>query len=163
MSRLFSQALVEEFSATTSLAGEPCAQLNVMPTPHKFWRSDKTMEPSQLSRFGLKCAPLTADRGEELLTSFRAAFPARTSAHLEAAPKSKERDPAFGKTWRESSARVDLPTSTWRTHHCLWDEALQWSSVTLPAWGLMRVGALPPNKGAAAYRHSAPRRTDRVK
>ena len=142
MSWLFSQALVEEYSAATSLAGEQCAPLNVMPTPHRFWRNDKTMESSQLSRFGLKCVPLTADRGEELLTSFRAAFRAKTSAPREAAPASKVSDPAYGKKWRESSARFDLPTLTWRTHHCLWDEVLQWSSVTLPAWGLMRHGVV---------------------
>lgn len=41
MSWLFSQALAEEFSAETSLAGEQFAQLNVMPTPHKFSRNDK--------------------------------------------------------------------------------------------------------------------------
>ncbi|WP_227628725.1 DNA cytosine methyltransferase [Klebsiella pneumoniae] len=51
MSWLFSQALAEEYSADTSLAGEQFAQLNVMPTPHKFSRNDKTMEFSSLSRF----------------------------------------------------------------------------------------------------------------
>ncbi len=56
MSWLFSQALAEEYSADTSLAGEQFAQLNVMPTPHKFSRNDKTMEFSSLSRFGLTCS-----------------------------------------------------------------------------------------------------------
>ena len=39
MSWLFSQALVEEYSAVTCSDGEPCAQLNVMPTPQPFWRN----------------------------------------------------------------------------------------------------------------------------
>ena len=78
MSWLFSQALVEAFSGDTSLGGEPCAPLNVMPTQHKFWRLDKTMEPSRLSRFGLTCAVLTEARGAELLRSFLAGFPAPT-------------------------------------------------------------------------------------
>lgn len=43
MSWLFSQALAEEYSVDISLAGEQFAQLNVMPTPHKFSRNDKTM------------------------------------------------------------------------------------------------------------------------
>lgn len=79
MSWLFSQALVEEYSEGTCLAGEPCAQLNVMPTPHKFWRNDKTMEFSSLSQFGLTLRVLTDEDGEELLMSFLAAFPVRTS------------------------------------------------------------------------------------
>ena len=44
MSWLYSQALVEEYLGEHCLGGEPFAQLNVMPTPHKFWRNDKTME-----------------------------------------------------------------------------------------------------------------------
>jgi hypothetical protein len=36
MSWLFSQALVEEYSAGTCLDGEQSAQLNVMPTPLRF-------------------------------------------------------------------------------------------------------------------------------
>lgn len=75
MSWLFSQALVAEYSAATSLDGAPSAPLSVMPTPHRFWRNDKTMEPSQLSLFGLTCAVLTEDHGEALLMWFRGGFP----------------------------------------------------------------------------------------
>src|SRR5687768_17477186 len=56
MSWLFSQALVEEYSAASCSDGEQSAQLNVMPTQHKFWRNDKTMEFSRLSQFGLTCS-----------------------------------------------------------------------------------------------------------
>lgn len=63
MSWLFSQALAEEYSAGISLAGAQFAQLNVMPTLHKFSRNDKMMEFSYLSRFGLTCAVLTESRG----------------------------------------------------------------------------------------------------
>ena len=78
MSWLFSQALAEEYSAGTSLDGEQFAPLSVTHTQHKFWRNDKTMEFSDLSRFGLTCAVLTGNRGEELLISFLADFHART-------------------------------------------------------------------------------------
>ena len=71
MSWLFSQALVAAYSADCSPDGTPCAPLSVMPTQHKFWRNDKTMEPSQLSRFGLTCAVLTEDHGVALLTWFQ--------------------------------------------------------------------------------------------
>jgi site-specific DNA-cytosine methylase len=79
VSWLFSQALVEEYSAGTSLAGEPSSQLNVMPTQHKFWRNDKMMDSFDLSRFGLTLQLLTDAHGAELLTSFLAGFPAKTS------------------------------------------------------------------------------------
>ncbi len=90
MSWLFSQALAEEYSADTSLAGEQFAQLNVMPTPHKFSRKDKMMEFSDLSRFGLTCAVLTENHGEELLMSFLEGFHVRHLAkHQEAGLQQK--------------------------------------------------------------------------
>ena len=80
MSWLFSQALVEAYSEGFSLGGEPCVQLNVMPTLHPFWHRDKTMESWSPSQFGLTCRPLTEDLGAALLMWFRAGFPAKTSA-----------------------------------------------------------------------------------
>ncbi len=136
MSWLFSQALVAEYSAATCWDGAPSAPLSVMPTQHKFWRNDKTMEPSQLSRFGLTCAALTEDRGEDLLTWFRADSRVRTYQLLGMVQESTEHDRGCGSTWLESSARYDLASSSWRTHRCLWEEDLPWSSVTLPSWGM---------------------------
>lgn len=136
MSWLFSQALAAEYSAATSSDGAPSAPLSVMPTPHRFWRNDKTMEPSQLSRFGLTCAVLTVDLGEALLTWFREDFRARTSPRLEMESELKVADQASGEKWLELSVKYDLTSSSWRTHLCLWDEALPWSSVTLPNWGM---------------------------
>ena len=82
MSWLFSQALVAAYSEGTSLAGEPCAALNVMPSPHPFWRNDKPIDASTLSRFGPTCRVLTAESGAALLTSYLAASRARTEAEL---------------------------------------------------------------------------------
>jgi len=149
MSWLFSRALVEEFSEATCSAGVPSAPLNVMPTPHKFWRNDKTMEPSQLSRFGLTCAVLTEDLGEALLTWFREASRVRTYQPQEMAPGLMVSAQASGGKWLESSARYDRDASTWRTHHCLFDEVLPWSSVILPNWGMTLDGVLwePPISG----------------
>jgi len=78
MSWLYSQALVEAFWEESSLDGEPFAQLNVTPTPHKFWHNGKTMDVSNLSRFGLTCRVLTEQHGAELLTWFRGASRAKT-------------------------------------------------------------------------------------
>lgn len=142
MSWLFSRALAEEFSPTNFAATAPFAQLNVMPTLQPFWRNDKMMEPSRFSRFGLTYAPLTVECGEALLTSFRAAFRARTSAPREVETASKGHALGFGRKWLESSVRFDRSSSEWRTHRCLWAEALPWYSVTLPHSGLMRDGVV---------------------
>lgn len=142
MSWLFSRALVEEYSPATCSDGARCAQLSVMPTPHRFWRKDKPMDYSRLSQFGLTCAALTVDAGEELLTSFLEAFRARTYQAPDPAPVSKERAPDSGKKWLESSVRYCRATSTWKTHQCLWAEDLHWSSASLPKWGMTRSGVL---------------------
>ena len=115
MSWLFSQALVAGFSQATCSDGEPLPPLSVMPTQHKFWRTNKTLEPSGLSRFGLTCAVLTADRGAELLTWYLAAFRARTSALPARAQESTAPAAECGATWRASWAKFDPVSSTWRT------------------------------------------------
>ncbi|ALU60922.1 hypothetical protein ACA40_14025 [Pseudomonas syringae pv. lapsa] len=119
MSWLFSQALVAEFSAATCSAGAPSAPLSVMPTQHKFWRNDKTMEPSQLSRFGLTCAVLTESLGADLLTWFLADSRAKTYQLPGMAQGSTGPGLGSGVKWRESWARYDLQSSTWKTHLCL--------------------------------------------
>lgn len=136
MSWLFSQALAEEYSAATCSDGTQYAQLNVMPTPHKFSRNDKMMEFSDLSRFGLTCAALTESHGEELLTSFLAASRARTSAQMVMVPASMGAAPDCGQKWRELSVKYDLNSSAWKIHHDLEEKGLPWSSVTLPKWGM---------------------------
>ena len=142
MSWLFSQALVEEYSAVTCWDGVPSAPLSVMPTQHKFWRSDKTMDACDLSQFGLTCAVLTDGHGEELLTSYLEDSRARMSAPPVLDKDSMASVPAFGAKWRELSVRYDPGTSSWRTHRSLWDEDLSACSLTLPRWGSMRDGVL---------------------
>jgi hypothetical protein len=142
MSWLFSQALVAEYSEVISSDVAPSAPLSVMPTPHKFWRNDKTMDCSRLSRFGLTCAVLTDGHGEALLIWFREDFLARTSPPQATVWASQEPAPDCGVKWHELPMRYDRATSNWRTHHCLWDEDLPWCSVTLPKWGMTRDGVL---------------------
>jgi hypothetical protein len=140
MSWLFSQALVEAFSGANSWDGEPCARLNVMPTAHPFWRNGKPMEPSRLSRFGLTLRLLTADRGEELLTWFRAAFHAKTSASQDQETDSTESAAASGVKWRGSFARYDRASSTWKTLQCSFlEDSIEYSE-TWPRSGAMRNG-----------------------
>ena len=115
MSWLFSQALVEAFWGGTSSDGEPSAQLNVMPTAQLFSHRDKPMDVSRFSRFGLTSRPLTADRGEDLLTWFREDFLVRISPLQAAETDLTENAPDSGERWSASFARYDPDTSTWRT------------------------------------------------
>jgi hypothetical protein len=140
MSWLFSQALVAEYSDRISWDGEQCAQLNVKPTQHKFWRNDKMMEFSRLSQFGLTCSLLTENHGEELLTLYLADFHARTLAQQEKAQVSTVLDQACGPKWLELLVKYDLDSSSWKTHQCLFPEDLPESSVILPKWGMTRNG-----------------------
>lgn len=142
MSWLYSQALVAEYLEGTCLDGAPFAPSSGNPTPQAYLPPDKMTAFSRPSRFGMTFAPLTDDRGEELLTWFRAGFPARTSAPQEKAPGSTASEAGFGEKWRELSVRYDPDTSSWKTHRCLWDEDLSACSLTLPKWGLMRDGVL---------------------
>ena len=144
MSWLFSRALVAEYSADTSSGGEPSAPLSVMPTQHKFWRNDKTIEPSRLSLFGLTCAVLTESHGEAVLTSFLAAFPAKTSPLLEKVPALRGSGQDYGSKWRGSFAKYSPATSSWKTAQCSLLADSEGFSEIWPKWGLMHHGAAYP-------------------
>ena len=80
MSWLFSRALVEAFSADTCSDGARSALLSGSPTPRAFLPPDRMTAFSRPSRFGMTFGPLTDTLGAELLTWFREASRARTSA-----------------------------------------------------------------------------------
>lgn len=136
----YSLVPAEEYSADISSAGEQFAQLNVMPTPLKFWRNDKTMEFSSLSRFGLTLRLLTEDHGAELLMSFLVAFHAKTSAQQGKELELMESAPASGQRWRGSFATYSQDLSSWKTaQHSLFADS-EPSLETWPRSGSMRNG-----------------------
>jgi hypothetical protein len=140
MSWLFSQALVEEYSGASCLDGEPCVQLNVKPTHQQFWRNDKMMDCSNLSQFGQTLQLLTESRGEELLMSFLADFPVRTSAQQERVQASMVSVPDCGERWCASFAKYDQDSVSWKTHQHLLLGGLEEFSETWPRWGTMLNG-----------------------
>ncbi len=145
MSYTFSRALVEAFSPASCSEIDAFVPSSTSPTPEPFSLPDRTTEHFRLSRFGMTCAHLTEDRGEALLRSFLAASRARTSAPQGGVLASMASAPACGAKWPASSVRYDPASSEWKTAHCLWEEVLPWSSVTLPTWGMTRNGSV--------YRH----------
>ena len=142
MSWLFSQALVAESLGENCLDGKSSVQSKSTATAPVYYVGDKTKEFSRLSRFGMTLQPLTVDRGEALLTSFREVFLAKTFQQPEEEQASPENVRASGVRWRELSVKYDQDLSLWRTHQCLFQEVLEESSLTLPRWGLMRNGEL---------------------
>jgi hypothetical protein len=129
---------VAESLADSCSDGELSALLNSTPTPDQFYWPDKTTEHSRLSRFGMTCAPLTADRGAELLTWYRAGFPARTSAHLEAGKGLTANEADCGAKWQGSLTKYDHDSHSWKTAQFSLLGGLDEFSETWPKSGSMR-------------------------
>ena len=140
MSWLFSRALVEEYSGDTCLDGEQCAPLSVMPTQHKFWRNDKTMEFSSLSQFGLTCAVLTESRGKGLLTSYLVGFRVRTYQSQEKEQELQAKGLVYGGRWQELSEKSNQDMSLLKILQTLEVTALSQSYKGLPKSGMMLRG-----------------------
>ena len=140
MSWLFSQALVAAYSEASCSAGAPSAPSNTTPTPQAFLLRDKTTDAWSRFPSGTTCEPLTADRGEELLTLFRAGFLARTYRSPAKEPGSPERKADSGPKWPESLAKWDRATSLWKTRQLsLFADSEEFSEIW-PKWGLMLDG-----------------------
>lgn len=137
-----SQGLVVEFSAATCSDGARSALSSGTPTPRAFLPPDRTTAFSRPSRFGMTFGPLTESLGAELLTWFREASRARTSALPERARASTASDPACGPKWRASLATYDPATCSWRTAQLSLLGDLGESSVTWPRWGTTVAGEL---------------------
>ena len=140
MSWHFSQALVEAYSEANSSGGLPSAPLSGSHTHALYCAPDRMKAFSRLSRFGMTCEPLTDELGEAVLTWCLAASPAKTSAQPAKAPESTEHEAECGRTWRESFARWDRDSCSWKTPQCSLLEGLDVFSETWPQWGMMRGG-----------------------
>ena len=140
MSWLFSQALVAAYSEDISSDGEPSVPLSGNPTQQAYCAPDRMTAFSRLSRFGMTFKPLTESLGQDVLTSYLAAFPAKTLAQPDEAQALTEPDPECGHTWQELLARYDPATSLWKTPQCsLLGDYTEFSE-TWPRWGSMQNG-----------------------
>ena len=82
----------------------------------------------------------TGVNGEELLTWYRAGFPARTSASSEAGQESMESAAVCGEKWPGSLAKYDRDTCSWKTAQLSLLGDSEPSLVTWPRSGLMLDG-----------------------
>ena len=142
MSWHYSRALEVAFSEASCLDGGAFAPLSATSTPDESSSQGRTTDALTRSRFGTMSGHSTADRGGELLTLYREDFRVRTSALPEREGALQVSEVDFGRKWLESSMRFDLPSSSWRTHLCLFDEVYQECCLTLPEWGSMRDGVV---------------------
>lgn len=158
----------EEYSGDCCTDGEPCVPLKSKITHAAFYCNGKLTESYLASLSGMTCEPSTENHGEGSSTSSREAFLAKTLVQREKAQGLRENDPDFGKKWQELSVKYDLNSSSWKTHRYSENEVLQWSSVTLPKWGMMRGGEcwevdssnIPPSFGKGCGWLPAPMRED---
>ena len=135
-----SQEQEAESSADTCSDGVPFAPSSANPMPQAYCSPGRMTAFSRISRSGMKFAPLTEDRGADLLTWFLADSRVRTYPLPGMVRASMASAQGCGKKWRELSARYDLDSSSWKIHLSLFPEDLPWSSVTLPKWGMTQSG-----------------------
>lgn len=140
MSYIFSRALVEAYWEANCSESEPSVPSSLNPIPQAYCSPGRMTAYSRLSRFGMTYAPLTDDHGTALLTWYLEAFLARTSAFPESEKDWKRREADCGQKWRESFAKFDRDSSSWKIPQTLpgWD--LTVSSETWPKWGTTRNG-----------------------
>jgi hypothetical protein len=140
MSYIYLQEQGEESSAESFSDIEQCVLWKSNPQRVECYSPDSATECSTASRYGMMSRPSTGDRGMGLLMSCAVASPARTSQAQEQEQESTASEADYGARWQELSVRFDPSVCSWKTHQCLWEEDLPWSSVTLPRWGMMRRG-----------------------
>ncbi len=142
MSWHYSQALEAAYSAANSLDGALSAPWNTTSTQGTCSKQGKTTDASNPSQSGTTSQPLTDDHGAELLTWFRAVFPAKTSAQPEGRIEKglPERAADFGQKWGESSGKYDRDSCSWKTRQHWLFGGLESCSENWPRWGMMRNG-----------------------
>ena len=140
MSRLFSQALVEEYLGDTSLDGKQSVQSSGNNTQQAYCAPDKMTGFSRLSRFGMMFKPLTESLGQELLMSFLGDFHAKTFPLQETETALKENEAECGERWQGLLAKLDPNSLLWKIPQCSLLEDLEQSLEIWPNWGTMRNG-----------------------
>ena len=142
MSWHFLQEQEEASWEANSLDGAPSALLSLMPTASESCSPDSGTDSCRDSRSGTMCRPSTASLGADASMSLAADFHARTSAPPARAQALKASEAGCGERWRESLAKLDPATHSWKTAQCsLFGEGYE-SLATLPPWGIAANGEL---------------------
>jgi len=141
MSWLFSRALVEASLGDNCSDGELSAPLRSTPTPPACFSHGKTTDAWNPSQYGMTCRPLTASRGEDVLTWCREVSRVPTSARPTPTNEdSRATGRGCGAKWPASFAKCDRDSFGWRTFQQSLFGGLTEFYGTWPAWGLMLGG-----------------------
>jgi hypothetical protein len=153
MAWLISQAMMDRYSnshcspvqaaeslAENCLGGEPSVQSKSTPMPQAYLLPGKTTAAWNRFPSGMMSQPLTEQDGEAVLMSYLAAFPAKTYPSREKVQASTESGQGCGQSSRESFAKYDPVSRSWRTRQLSLEGGLIEFSATWPKWGLMQRG-----------------------
>jgi hypothetical protein len=168
MSWHYSRALVAAYSAANSLDGAAFVLSKLIATHEDPCSPAKTMGALLRSRYGTTCEPSTADLGAALLTWFRGASRARTSASPAPAKELTASAAGSGGKWPASLAKWDRASCSWKTHQRSLLGDWEPFSETWPRWGMMRAGECwaqstraPRTNGSESGLWPTPRAQDR--
>lgn len=123
-----------------SLDGALDALLKLMPEQGKYCSTGSATALLSNSQSGMTPEHLTANHGEEKSMSSQLASHAKTFQFAGKALESTASDPAYGLKQRESFAKYDLESHSWKTRQCSLFEDLSESLQTWPEWGCMQDG-----------------------
>lgn len=115
-------------------------------TQGKSCCNDNETESCQSSQSGMTLKHSTELTGKEELTWYAGDSPVRTYHPQEKEQEFQVVDQDCGPRWRESLARYNPDTYSWRTAQCSLIEGLESFSEAWPRWGTMRNGELFPAK-----------------
>ena len=122
------------------LDGKPSVPLKTNPTPQAYLSPDKMKDFSRPSRFGMMFAPLTENRGEDLLMWYLEDFRAKISVLQEKEEDLKVRVLDFGLKCSESSQKSNQDLFSSKTPPFCVQEDLMLFSKDLPKTGMMLRG-----------------------
>jgi hypothetical protein len=147
--------------------GEPLPPLKSKTTHDVFYCSGKLTESYLDSLSGTTSAHLTENRGEEKSTLSAGDSPAKISVAPGKVRALLEQEAAYGERWRESLARYDPASCSWKTAQCSLFGGLEPFLETWPQWGMMhdgecseRVMSAHPTSGIESGSWPTPRKTD---
>lgn len=126
----------------STLTGEPSARSNTSLTGSNDSSKGKKNSTSARSRSGTTSRHSTGDHGVDKWILFLVDSRVKTSASVAPVMDSEDPDRVSGITWQGLSMKFDPETFGLKTHHSLFEEALDEYSVILPPWGMMLRGEL---------------------
>ena len=131
---------VEAYWHQNCLDGAPDALLKLMPVQEGYCLTVSVMGLSSNSQFGMTCALLTENHGEDILMSLQGDSPAKTYQCAEAEKVSMASAQDYGQKWRGLLAKYDPASHSLRTAQLSLIEGLNECLRTWQEWGWMQDG-----------------------